>query len=263
MKVLKTWFGIICCLVSLTACSAGKLEGEGQEFVAKLLENQKKQWDSAKLYPDLDAQAGAKPEDLSNVFKMYSNVVGPISTIDKIERLNYRAGFGIGVPDFNGTYRATVKCDKGPAKVDITVSHKDGKWTVLSFFVKSDAFQNVNSAEREQAQKFVDQVARQICESWNVATLDDNADPVMAAEMEKTPLLMKGLFAASKGALGPLKSYSNCKFVTMEPYKSQTIYQFVADEEFAKGTARLQFAAIKVGDAWKLRGTQVNSNRRF
>ena len=263
MKTLKFWFALICSLVSLSACSSAKLDSEGQEFVSNLLEQQKQHWDPSKLAPVLDPASGAKPGDLDTVFKLYTNVVGPIKSVQSIERTNFRSAVGIGVPDYDGQYVGILKCAKGDAKVAVRVFHKDGKWTVVSFNVNSDAFKNVNKAEREQGQKYVDELAKQICNGWNADILNDNADPKLAEDLVKNPMLMKGIFLASQKALGGLKSYTPARFVNIQPFDGKTMYNFEADEEFEKGKARFQFMAVKNGNEWKLRGFHVDAKRKL
>ena len=119
--------------------------------------------------------------------------------------------------------------------------------------VKSDAFKNLKSDERKAAQKFADDFTREIGVAWQYDVLVNNAEPVLAEQLAKHPVATKALLIAGDKALGVLTRYTEAKFVNIEPLASGNVFNFITDEQFEKGKARIKLAVVQRDGQWRVR----------
>ncbi|MCM2283485.1 MAG: hypothetical protein NDI81_01830 [Desulfobacula sp.] len=129
---------------------------------------------------------------------------------------------------------------------------------VVGFFILN----HFGTGLDEESKSYVDANLPQIVKNWDVQELIKRASPELIAIVPKEKI--EKLFNVFSERLGPLKEYkgsngqSNMSVTTQEGKVITGAY--VAEANFEKAPASIQFRIIKHGDNWQVLEFRVNSD---
>jgi hypothetical protein len=228
IRVLRRVAILFSPLLLLCSCSVpdfGKIDKEGKAFATELFEQQKPTWDAAKVKSKLTS---VNPKDIASIFQIYNEYLGPVEAVEPVQTIKAEMAAGINVPDFVGIYKIPLKCQKAKAVAQITVNHRDGKWSAVNFIVNSDALKNLNREERAEAQHFVDSIVPKLCKGWKYGNLLDTADTQLKKQLERDKMAEKALFLLSRNYWGHSKIILLLPLLARLPLKARICLVFVA-----------------------------------
>ncbi|MBA4027187.1 MAG: hypothetical protein C0473_02995 [Cyanobacteria bacterium DS3.002] len=247
-------------LLLLCSCSVpdfGKIDKEGKAFATELFEQQKPTWDVAKVQSKLTS---VNPKDIASIFQIYNEYLGPVETVEPVQTIKAEMAAGINVPDFVGIYKIPLKCQKARAIAQITVNHRDGKWSAVNFIVNSDALKNLNREERAEAQHFVDSIVPKLCKGWKYGNLLETADTQLEKQLKKDKLAAQTLFFTFEKLLGAFKNYSASTLVSETTSEGSHLFSFRGEGEFERADATVDTSVVKQDGHWKVRAFNIRSH---
>lgn len=258
------------CIAAVAAALSGcsmpdqdKLRADSMVFASQTVESLKPDWNQEFL---LANSKSISADDCNVMFGKFRKALGPIKMIGKPAEHGLNIQAGINVPDCRVNYTVPVSCEKAEATVQLTEIHFSGKWIIIGLTVTSPLFKKhpellVDSALKNQAEKYVDRLAQQILDNWSYEQIEKEAGTGIKSELNAaTTIALKGLLSAGKEA-GPIDEYEPPEFSTSARLQGLDVYTFYCHEKTNKGVKLdLTMKVAQESGKWRLEGFFLNAH---